>query len=221
VASAQIVDALARYTPSEAPVLRQIHAEYLKEARGESSEVDRYMHWAGRYALMLKEELFSAGSVRGQLPKVARTQLTISVTIVTRNRAPLLKMALQSLVAQERKPDQVVVVDNASTDETREVALSFADRLRISVVSETRVGIPIARNTAIKHCTGDIVALLDDDCVADRRWLAEIEQPFLRDPHIAAVGGKLTPVEGQVGLIARFYDTRMRDVVAAEGLNDR
>lgn len=145
------------------------------------------------------------------LPAQPRTELTISVTIVTRNRAPLLRKALQSLVEQERAPDQVVVVDNNSTDDTAEVARSFQDRLKMTLITEQQVGIPIARNTSLKHCTGDIVALLDDDCIADRRWLAEIEAPFLRDPHIAAVGGKLVPVEGRRELIARFYDSRMRE----------
>jgi predicted nucleotidyltransferase len=215
VSSAQIVEMLARYTPSEAAVLRMIHAEYWKEGHAHPSESHRFMHWAGRYALMLHERLFSPGSAAAQLPAQARTELTISVTIVTRNRAPLLRKALQSLVEQERAPDQVVIVDNASTDDTAAAARSFQDRLKMTLITERQVGIPIARNTSLKHCTGDIVALLDDDCIADRRWLAEIEEPFLRDPHIAAVGGKLVPVEGRRELIAQFYDSRMRD--AAHG----
>jgi cellulose synthase/poly-beta-1,6-N-acetylglucosamine synthase-like glycosyltransferase len=90
------------------------------------------------------------------------------------------------------------------------VANSFAGRLNMTMIREERVGIPIARNTALGHSRGDIIALLDDDCVADRRWLAEIELPFLRDPHIAAVGGRITPVGDRCGLVARFYDDRMR-----------
>jgi hypothetical protein len=215
VTSFQIVAMLAQITPAEAATLRQIHAEYWKEAWTQPSEAARYVHWAGGYALMLRELLFPSGESALPLPSQARTQLTISVTIVTRNRAPLLRKALESLVGQTRPPDQVVVVDNASTDDTAAAIRSFQGRLNLTLVTESRVGIPIARNTALQHCTGDIVALLDDDCIADRRWLAEIEIPFLRDPHVAAVGGKLVPVEGRRELIARFYDARMQD--AAHG----
>jgi len=210
VVATQIIEALARHTPAEESVLRRIHAEYWKEARGEISEAARYMVWAGCYAQMLHEQLCTPGAHTIELPAEARARLTISVNIITRNRAAFLKEALQSLVEQERAPDQVVIVDNASTDETKAVANSFADRLNITVIREERVGIPIARNTALAHSTGDIIALLDDDCVADRRWLAEIELPFLRDPHIAAVGGKVTPVGDRPELVARFYDDRMR-----------
>jgi hypothetical protein len=214
--SAQIVEALAKQTPTEEAVLRRIHAEYWKEARRETSEAERYMFWASRYALLLLERLCSPGSATVKMPAEARMQLTISVAIVTRNRAALLSKALQSLVEQERPPDQVVVVDNASTDETDSVARSFEDRLNIRLVREEQVGIPIARNTSLQHSTGDIVALLDDDCIADRRWLAEIELPFLRDPHIAAVGGRIRPVEGKRELVARFYDDHMRDSAVTE-----
>jgi len=214
--STQIVEALARHTPAEEAVLRRIHAEYWKEARREASEAGRYMYWAGQYALMLNERLCAPGSNTVKLPAEARTQLTISVTMITRNRAALLRNALQSLVEQERAPDQVVIVDNASTDETPAVANSFRGRLNVALIREEQVGIPNARNTALKHSTGDVVALLDDDCVAERRWLAEIEQPFLRDPHIAAVGGKVSPVEGRRELVARFYNARMRGAADTE-----
>jgi hypothetical protein len=209
--SAQIVEALLAYTPAQENELRSIHAEYLKEAKGMESEACRYMNWAGRYATMLDETLGPAGRATVPLPVEARTQLTISVNIITRNRAPELKKALQSLVGQQRFPDQVVVVDNASTDNTAEIAKSFADRLPLTLVREERIGIPIARNTALAHSTGDIVAMLDDDCVAERMWLAWIEKPFIRDPHVAAVGGCVAPVAGRRGLVARFYDIRMRD----------
>ena len=89
------------------------------------------------------------------------------------------------------------------------MAGSFATRLNLTVVREERIGIPFARNTALKYCTGDIVAVMDDDCVAWPRWLKELEIPFLKDPYIGAVGGSVVPLEGQRELAARFYGSRM------------
>jgi glycosyltransferase involved in cell wall biosynthesis len=145
------------------------------------------------------------------------TRLSVSVVIATRNRAEMLGCTLQSLLRQERLPDEVVIVDNASTDMTAAVALSFRDRLNLKLVREDRVGIPHARNAGLRHATGDILAFLDDDCEAQPDWLAEMEKPFLKDPHVASVGGNLIPADGQTELVARFFRSRMDAEPVAEG----
>ncbi len=209
VTSAQVLKALVILTPAAEPTLREIYQEYCREAGDRPSEALRYVNWARWYALHLEELLFSPGQLNLNPPPPPRTELTISVAIVTRNRAQLLGTALQSLVDQVRLPDQVVVVDNASGDDTPAVALSFAKRLNLILLREETVGIPQARNKALKHCTGDLVAFLDDDCKAEPHWLLELELPFLKDPHIGAVGGSLLPLVGQSELVAQFYDSRM------------
>lgn len=209
VSSEQVLEALAALTPWAEPALRQVYQGYLTAVRGGASEAVRYVNWAGGYAAQLEERLSPGTAGSPEIPIRVRTELTISVMIVTRNRAGLLRAALQSLVAQERRADQVVVVDNASSDDTAVVARSFTDKLNLTLVGEEKIGIPHARNTALRYCTGDIVAVMDDDCVAESRWLAELEIPFLKDPHIGAVGGSILPQEGQSALVARFYSSRM------------
>jgi hypothetical protein len=216
VTSAQVALALAALTPALEPTLRQIHQEYCLEMDNRPSAALRYMNWARWYALHLEELLFSPGQAKLAHPPRARTELTITVAMATRNRAPLLRKALQSLVDQVRPPDQVVVVDNASTDDTPAVAQSFARQLHLTLRREETVGIPQARNAALKHCTGDLVAFFDDDCQADPRWLLELEIPFLKDPHIGAVGGSLLPLQGQTELVAQFYDSRMAGVAETD-----
>jgi len=135
--------------------------------------------------------------------------LTISVAIVTRNRADWLRDTLDSITRQSRQPDEVVVVDNASTDHTREVVLSFADRLNVRYVHESQRGIPYARNTAVRSATGDIVAFIDDDCVASEDWLKYIEIPFLRDPRVGAVGGEVDYERVGDGIVEAFYNRNM------------
>ena len=129
VTSAQVTVALAELTPWAAPVLRRILEEYRKELRGEPSDAPRYTRWMAAYAGKLRDLLSSPGAAT-EITGPARTELTISVIIVTRNRAAMLRRALQSLAAQQRAPDQVVVVDNASTDDTQSVARSFAGAYR-------------------------------------------------------------------------------------------
>ena len=138
------------------------------------------------------------------------SKLTISVVIITLNRAEWLKDALISLTKQTRQPDEVVVVDNGSKDHTKGVILSFSDRLNIKYVYEPVRGIPHARNAGIKNATGDVIASIDDDCVADEDWLKYIEVPFIKDPNIGVVGGNVSYFKVGEGSVESFYIENMR-----------
>ena len=209
VTSQQVADALAAITVSEENVLRTILDEYSRELRGGPTDIARYTVWASAYAGKLVGLVDPSRNSDGKLPKQPMTRLSVSVVIATRNRAEMLGRTLQSLLRQKRLPDEVVIVDNASTDTTAAAALLFRDRLNLKLVREDQVGIPHARNAGLRHATGDILAFIDDDCEAEPDWLAEIEKPFLKDPHVGSVGGNLIPVEGQTELVARFYRSRM------------
>ncbi len=131
----------------------------------------------------------------------AKNRLRLSVVICTRNRAALLERCLAAVAAQERPCDELVVVDNGSSDHTSEViARSPARRVFLSEPS-----IPLARNAGARAATGDIICYTDDDAVPDPRWLQAIEQAFLRDERIGIVGGDAAPAPWQRGAIARFF----------------
>ena len=136
-------------------------------------------------------------------------QLSISVVIVTRNRAAWLKDALTSLVNQSRQPDEVIVVDNDSADTTKETALSFTHTLNLKYLYEPTRGIPYARNTGIRAASGDIIAFIDDDCVADSNWLKYLEIPFIKDPHVGVAGGELLHFKIGDSIIEEFYANNM------------
>ncbi len=138
-------------------------------------------------------------------------KLSISVIIITRNRADSLKDTLASLTRQSRQPDEVVVVDNASEDNTKDTVLGFKDRLNIKYVYEARRGIPYARNAGLLSSTGDIIVSLDDDCVASDDWLKYTEIPFIRDPNIGVVGGEVSYFRMGDGNLEAFY---MRNMVS-------
>jgi len=131
--------------------------------------------------------------------------LKITVIIVTYNRSELLKTTLEALSCQSRQADEVVVVDNNSTDNTKRVAGSFHGRLPVKYVFEKMQGIAIARNSGIENSCGDIIVFTDDDCVPEKDWLKYIEVPFLRDPSIGLVGGKVLPyLKPEMNLVERF-----------------
>lgn len=91
---------------------------------------------------------------------------TVSVIIPTFNRAHTLGRALTSVFGQTRQPDEVIVVDDASTDSTAAVMRQFPRARHVQLTSNR--GAAHARNHGVKMATGDYVAFLDSDDV----WLA-------------------------------------------------
>jgi len=116
----------------------------------------------------------------------------ITVVICTRNRAVLLEKAICSVLPQMSDDTELLIVDNASTDDTPEIAARLAaTNPRLTVYREEQLGISAARNAALKKARGEFVLFLDDDETAEPDWLATYQR-FLSAPpsgKIAAVGG--------------------------------
>jgi glycosyltransferase involved in cell wall biosynthesis len=98
----------------------------------------------------------------------------VSVIMPAYNAAMYIAEALQSVKAQTYGDWEVVVADDGSTDDTGAIAASFEDRVRI-VRSDRNRGLASARNLAIEHARGELLALLD----SDDRWLPEYLQSQL------------------------------------------
>ena len=111
--------------------------------------------------------------------------LRISVIVCAHNEAHYLSACLHSLLAQSRQPDEILVINNASTDETRAVALQVP---HVRVVDEPRKGLVIARETGRLAATGDVLVYVDADCRAPLTWLARIERASRRPRAAGAVG---------------------------------
>ena len=112
--------------------------------------------------------------------------LTISVIVCAHNEAAFLAACLHSLLAQTRPPDDILVIDNASTDETGAVAAQIPG---VRVVDEPRKGLVVARETGRRHAAGDLLVYLDADCRAPLTWLERVERRFLERPDLLALSG--------------------------------
>jgi glycosyltransferase involved in cell wall biosynthesis len=110
--------------------------------------------------------------------------LTVSVVIPVKNDAALLRVCLAALAAQTRKPDEIIVVDNASSDDSAEVArLSGA-----CVVREERPGIAAAASTGYDAASEDIIVRCDADSVPPTDWIERIVEAF-ENPRLEALTG--------------------------------
>jgi glycosyltransferase involved in cell wall biosynthesis len=120
---------------------------------------------------------FAAGVLAAQVeaalaaPAISSTP-SLTIAICTRNRAERLSRLLRSLQQVTSDPVfpsvEVLVVDNGSTDHTRESVGSFAG---VRHVLEVKAGLNFARNRALAEAKGQIIAYLDDDVVVDAGWL--------------------------------------------------
>src|SRR5260221_6299281 len=129
---------------------------------------------------------------RPRTPAAGEAPPLVTVAICTRNRAPFLEKAVSSVLAQIHDDTEILIVDNASTDETPRVtaALAAANRC-VSVRRELSPGIVFARNAALASARGQFALFLDDDEVAEPGWLAAYAE-FLRhapSAQVACVGG--------------------------------
>jgi GT2 family glycosyltransferase len=122
------------------------------------------------------------------------TAADISVAICTRNRAPVLGRALGALAAQSSPPAEILVIDNAPSDQTtRDLVLGRFPAVRY--VREPSRGLDFARNRALHEATGAVVAFVDDDAVVDRDWVASLHEVFAENPSVGICTGRVEALE--------------------------
>jgi glucosyl-dolichyl phosphate glucuronosyltransferase len=122
--------------------------------------------------------------------------MTVSILVSTFNRAALLRETLEHLKRQHYEPgDELIVVDNASTDSTRDVIATAAAEFQVPLryLHEPVPGKSWALNRAIAAAGGEILALTDDDVLVADDWLRTLRQIFQQNPQIGLVGGRVDP----------------------------
>lgn len=121
--------------------------------------------------------------------RLSMRQPKISVVIPARNAEKTLEKCLHSVLAQSYENYEVIVVDNGSTDGSREIIESLAGKdKRIQYVFEPRRGRGVARNRGIERASGEIIAMTDADCVVPPSWIEELVRPILYEGENAVLG---------------------------------
>jgi glycosyltransferase involved in cell wall biosynthesis len=143
-------------------------------------------------------------------------KLGVSIVICCYNSADRLPKALSHLGFQSALHDpnwEIIVVDNASTDNTSEVAKQAcpeAIKSRLLVVTEPKSGLSNARITGLHAARYNIISFIDDDNWVSPDWIAQVNEAFATDVKLGVLGGPSLPVyEGQpppwIDKIKGFY----------------
>ena len=117
----------------------------------------------------------------------------ISVLIATRNRAEVLRETLDAFCNLEDPgvPWELIVVDNGSTDHTRDVAESFGQRLPLRYLYEGRPGKVHALNSGVPQARYDLILMTDDDITPCEEWLCAYAEAAPLHPECSFFGGDI------------------------------
>ncbi|GGF24582.1 glycosyltransferase [Williamsia phyllosphaerae] len=120
---------------------------------------------------------------------MADRQPTLSVVVPAFNEARSIGRCLDMLLAQSNPIDEIIVVDNNSTDETFAIASEYSrDNANVQVLIEPRQGVQHTRDLGVGTATGELVARIDADTYAEPRWAANIVDFFAVAPDDIAGG---------------------------------
>jgi len=131
----------------------------------------------------------------------------ITAIIPNWNRAELLAAALESLRRQTRPPDEIIVIDNGSSDRSVSVAQAAGARV---IEMGGNAGFARAVNAGIEAATGEFIAILNNDVELETRWLERLLDRLQSGSHGFAAGKLLTPS----GLIDGAWDAICRGACA-------
>lgn len=132
----------------------------------------------------------------------------VSIVIPTYNRADLLLLTLRSALAQTFTDREIIVIDNASTDETPEVMAQFADRVRY-IRKPVNKGLVDSYNMGFREAAGDFILLLDSDDTIHPEMIAR-QVAYLdhnRNVDFVRVGGYYVDAAGEKFARVRFSPT--------------
>ncbi|HET6818028.1 MAG TPA: glycosyltransferase family 2 protein [Mycobacteriales bacterium] len=132
--------------------------------------------------------------------------MRVSILVVTWNNAEEICACLDAALAQTDVQVEVVVVDNASSDDTRAGLMRYADRVRV-IESPGNIGYAVANNVALKHATGEHVLLLNPDCVMTDDCVRRLVDHLVATPACGVAAASLRYPDGTPQAFARRETT--------------
>ena len=106
-------------------------------------------------------------------------RLSITIGIITHNRAKMIKNCLNSIGEQTTKPDKIIIVDTSKKNDTEIIIKSINLPIQYFHLKK-RIRQPAARNIILKNTKTEIIAFLDDDTIVSKTWLESVKDGFYK-----------------------------------------
>jgi len=136
----------------------------------------------------------------------------VTVAMVTYRRARALPYLLTSVASQTRKPEEEVIAPKPSGDSSEEVMRSFSSQLPIKLVVQVRGNFTDAVLLAIDNAKGNVILFLDDNAVAEEKWVEKYENLFDSPPNVGGICGTTYKAYIESGKVVKthepFYDEK-------------
>jgi len=147
--------------------------------------------------------------------------MKISAVIDAYNAESYIQEAIESVFTQSRVPDELIVVDDGSTDQTYQRILEATeDRNHVSVIKQSNKGQLSCLTTGILAAKGDFIALLDGDDAWKKNHLKEAEETFLKHPKLSLYFCDYETVGGDFEGVTRYPDTLFKTTFALTALSE-
>ncbi|WP_175060130.1 glycosyltransferase [Thermococcus sp. 2319x1] len=122
-------------------------------------------------------------------------KLPVSLICTVKNEEESIRELLDSMLNQVALPDEIIIVDGGSTDNTVQIIREYIRRgAPIKLIVKEGANIAEGRNIAIRNSRNDIIASTDAGCVLDKNWIYEITKPLFEDPSVDVVIGWYEPL---------------------------
>jgi len=120
--------------------------------------------------------------------------ISIVVCTYSLNNYQNLKDAVDSLLNQTHKEMEIIIVVDGNQKLYEKIVKAYNNQKKVKVAaSEENIGLSGVRNIGIKSSQGDVIAFMDDDAIAERRWIENLVNTYQKFDAIA-VGGKILPI---------------------------
>lgn len=133
--------------------------------------------------------------------------MNLSVIINTANRPEVLAKCLDSLMTQSDNNFELIVVDQSDNESTKKLVGKYELKYQKSDIKN----LSLSRNLGVQLASGEVVAFLDDDAIAEEHWVARIKLAFRNDPEITCLAGRVidgnskqVEVQFQNGIVSEY-----------------
>lgn len=126
----------------------------------------------------------------------------VTVVIPTYNKAEYLDLTLAGFCIQIYKNFEIVIVDDGSSDNTREVVFKYSDKIKINYIYQENAGRCVAKNAALNYLNTEYVIFSDDDRIPDKNFVYKHIEYLKENPNTVTIGSKYD--------VLSFWDDRTR-----------